>query len=78
MFVCARQARAVHSIHHEMSIITLGCCLARRDTDTVSWWMTGKKECLYFLILFKSTIHGQVRLQKMAGDMQEERMAFGV
>ena len=33
--------------------------------------MSGTKECLFFFVLFKSTVHGQIRLQKMAGDLQE-------
>ena len=37
----------------------------------MSWWMTGKQEALFFLVLFKASVHGQVRLQKMAGDLLE-------
>lgn len=33
--------------------------------------MTGKPEALYFLVLFKASVRGQVRLQKMAGDLLE-------
>ena len=33
--------------------------------------MTGKSEALYFLVLFKASVRGQVRLQKMAGDLLE-------
>ena len=36
-----------------------------------SWFMTGKADALFFLVLFKSSVHGQVRLQKMAGDLLE-------
>lgn len=52
-------------------LLSLGCCVARHDTDMMSWWMTGRREALFFLVLFKSSVHGQVRLQKMAGDMLE-------
>ena len=57
--------------------LTASCCLVRNDDDTTSWWMTGRTECLYFLVLFKSSVNGQVRLQKMAGDLQE-CVVFGV
>jgi len=33
--------------------------------------MTGTKDQLYFYVLHRSTIHGQVRLQKMAGDLRD-------
>ena len=45
--------------------------LCRRDTDTTAWWMTGTRDQLYFYVLHRSTIHGQVKLQKMAGDLQD-------
>ena len=52
-------------------VVTALCVLARRDEDMVSWWITGTREQLYFYVLYKSSIHGAVRLQKMAGDMLE-------
>ena len=33
--------------------------------------MTGTKDQLYFYVLHRATIHGQVRLQKMAGDLRD-------
>lgn len=45
--------------------------LSRRPDDTRSWWITGTEDSLYFYVLYKSSIGGQVRLQKMAGDLQD-------
>lgn len=36
-----------------------------------SWWITGRAQSCYFLVLFKASVHGQVKLQKMAGDLLE-------
>jgi hypothetical protein len=33
--------------------------------------MSGTAEQLYFFVLFRATEHGQIRLQKMAGDMRD-------
>ena len=33
--------------------------------------MTGTADSLYFFVLFRSSTHGQIRLQKMAGDLQD-------
>lgn len=52
-------------------LLSLGCCLARHHEDAQSWFMTGKADSLFFLVLFKASVHGQVRLQKMAGDLME-------
>ena len=37
--------------------------------------MTGTADQLYFFVLFRSTMHGQVRLQKMAGDLQDNSIS---
>ncbi len=46
--------------------------LARRrnDGDSVSWWMSGKPESLFFFVLYRGTQHGTVQLVKVAGDLQ--------
>ena len=57
--------------------VALGCMasacpmVARSEDDQTAWWMTGMKDQIYFYVLYKSTMHGQVRLQKMAGDLQD-------
>ena len=54
------------------TFVYLGARLARRnEPDSTSWWMTGTKEQMYFFVLHRSSVHGQVRLQKMAGDLQD-------
>ena len=39
--------------------------------DGTSWWMSGTRNCLFFFVLFRGTVHGSTRLQKMAGDLKE-------
>ena len=41
----------------------------RNEGDNISWWMTGRKDSLHFYVLFRSSLHGQIKLQKMAGDL---------
>ena len=36
--------------------------------------MSGTMDCLYFFVLFRGTEHGQIRLQKMAGDLIQEHL----
>ena len=52
--------------------------LQREDSSMQSWWITGKKQCCDFYILFKSSIRGQVKLQKMAGDLMDRICSMGV
>ena len=60
---------AVLSLPSNIYVVHVSIC--RTDADRESWWMTGTPESLYFFVLFRSTTHGQIRLQKMAGDLQD-------
>jgi len=35
----------------------------------MSWWMTGRRDSLHFYVLFRSSLRGVIKLQKMAGDL---------
>ena len=50
-----------------MDIILAYAC--RNSADPTAWWMSGTADSLYFFVLFRSTVHGDIRLQKMAGDL---------
>lgn len=57
----------------------LDCHYVRRnDADGTAWWMSGTAEQLYFFVLFRATEHGQIRLQKMAGDMRDSIISICV
>lgn len=49
---------------------TLGIA-ARNDGDQESWWMSGRRESMFFFRVYKGS-HNDTRLGKVAGDMLED------
>ena len=62
-----RVFRGVDCGHQQRSLF-----VARGSGDRVQWWMTGRAEALFFFILYRTSVHGQVRLHKLAGDYQKD------
>ena len=36
----------------------------------VSWWVTGKKTSFFFFMVYKNTLHGDIKLKKIAGEFK--------
>ena len=36
----------------------------------VSWWVTGKKTSFFFFMVYKNTLHGDIKLKKIAGEFE--------
>ena len=37
----------------------------------VSWWVTGKKSSFFFFMVYKNTLHGDIKLKKIAGEYKD-------
>ena len=64
----------IYRTQHSLIVIThlILAYVRRSPSDGAAWWMSGTADCLYFFVLFRGTEHGQIRLQKMAGDLNKE------
>ena len=36
-----------------------------------AWWITGTRDQLFFYVLQRTTMHGEVRLHKLNGELQD-------
>jgi hypothetical protein len=43
---------------------------SRNPDDSIAFWMTGCRWAMWFFVLAKDSVHGAVRLLKVAGDLQ--------
>ena len=44
----------------------------RNDTDTTSYWMTGRgSQSVFFFVFERHTVHGNIMLRKIAGEYSE-------
>ena len=43
----------------------------RNDSDHLAFWMTGRKQTLHYLCLYRATEHDTPQLMKIAGDLQD-------
>ena len=66
---CSYQLRLVASPRLSLDFLPHICYTsARNDDDKVSWYVTGKACAFFFFYLYKESIHGQIKLGKIAGE----------
>ena len=66
---CSYQLRLVASPRLSLDFLPHICYTsARNDDDKVSWYVTGKASAFFFFYLYKESIHGQIKLGKIAGE----------
>ena len=62
MRACFAGVRSQHSV-------------ARNEDDNFSWWISGKASSCFFFQVYKNTIHGDIKLKKIAGEFYWDRGA---
>ena len=42
--------------------------IVRSSDSNTSWWISGKAVSCFFFLLHKDSLHGEIRLKKVAGE----------
>ena len=73
---CGSAGRVGHGhccchVGHARRVPPCSPLLARNESDMVSWWVTGKKSSFFFFMVYKNTLHGDIKLKKIAGEYKD-------